>query len=154
MRYLPCRAHTSCYTPYIVCVQVSIYIYMWKYLGWLINTGKETDNSPEAFSLLRLVLFLADLPHWSENRRKMSPFNRDFIQDVTGSGAVTTLLGAAVKPAAVCKRRPGDGILRQSLPQPSVVLYISYKIVFKHGIEICVITSGLLWVRHLLDMSE
>lgn len=59
------------------------------------------DNLPEAFSPLQLLLFLAGLPNRSENRRKMSPLNRDFIQDMTGFGAMTTLLGAVVGPGDV-----------------------------------------------------
>lgn len=76
----------------------------------------------------------------------MSLFNTDFIQDMAGSQAVTALLGAVVKPGdVVCKHCPGDVILQQSPnPQPSVVQCISHKIVFKHGSEICLITSILL----------
>lgn len=43
----------------------------------------------------------------------MSSFSRDFIRDMTGSGAVTTLLGAVVKPGdVVYKQHPGDVILQ------------------------------------------
>lgn len=55
------------------------------------------DNLPEAFSLLQLLLFLGDQPHWSKNRgQNMSPLNRDFIQGMTGFGAMPTLLRAVV----------------------------------------------------------
>lgn len=55
------------------------------------------DNLPEAFSLLQLLLLLGDQSHWSKNRgENMSPLNRDFIQDMTGFGAMTTLLRAVV----------------------------------------------------------
>lgn len=71
------------------------------------------DNLPEALSLLQLLLFLAERPHWSKNRRgKMSPFNRDFIQDMTDFSAMTTLLRAIVVPGnVVCEQRPRDVIL-------------------------------------------
>ena len=76
----------------------------------------------------------------------MSLFNRGFIQDMAGSRAMTALPGAVVKPGdVVCKQCPGDVILQQSLPlPPSVVQCISHKILFKHGTEICLITSILL----------
>lgn len=41
----------------------------------------------------------------------MSPLNRDFIQDMTGFGAVTTLLGAVGGPGnVVCKQTSRDMI--------------------------------------------
>lgn len=85
----------------------------------------------------------------------MSPLKRHFIQDMTGFGAVTTLAGAIVVPGdVVCRQTSRDMILSRLSPPPSVVQYISYKIVFKRGIEICIITSSFLRVRYLLDMSK
>lgn len=41
----------------------------------------------------------------------MSPLNRDFIQDMTGFGAMTTLLGAIFVPGdVVCKQTSRDMI--------------------------------------------
>lgn len=85
----------------------------------------------------------------------MSPLKRHFIQDMTGFGAVTTLAGAIVVPGdVVCRQTSRDMILSRLSPPPSVMQYISYKIVFKRGIEICIITSSFLRVRRLLDVSK
>lgn len=41
----------------------------------------------------------------------MSPINRDFIQEMTGFGAMTTLLGVVVMPGdVVCKQTSRDMI--------------------------------------------
>ena len=150
------RTHLLSHIWHCPCSGFHLHLYVNSYLGRLINTQwREGSHLPEAFSSLQLLLFLADPPHWSKNRRKMSLFNRDFIQDMAGSRAMTALPGAVVKPGDVCEQCPGDVILQQSLPPPpSVVQCISHKIVFKHGTEICLITSILLWVRHLLDVSK
>lgn len=75
----------------------------------------------------------------------MSHLNRDFIQDIAAFDAVTSLLRALSCRAMLCVRSAqGRDSLGVSLHRHQLYGTFPAKIVFKRGIEIRIVTSGLL----------